>query len=412
MFEQVSADLERAVDALDIPVDGAALVQCFQLLDRLQAKVTCAVGAFHAAEAWKDTGATSMTAWLVDRTRRSHREASTWARTGRRMSELPSTAAAYQDGTLAGGQVQAIVANLNDRTTPLFHEAEDELVPLLADLDVRDVSAVMQRWAQAARDSLDEPEPTTPHRSLFVSRTLGGRRELSGSLDAEGGALTEIALRLAATVDGDGEPERTPAHRRADALVDIMRWFLDHQHDKLGGRHRPHLNVFLDQDDLPCPSTGVESPTGRPAATRSGWLPDGSILDSVTIDRLTCDCAIHRVVHQGRSSILDYGMSVRTAPPNLFNAIVARDRGCRFPGCDRPAEWCEAHHIPAVEDGGPTSITTMALLCSRHHHLVHSPGWHNKLQPDGTYTITDPHGHTRTTHPPHHRSDLFTRPPP
>src|SRR4030095_4773775 len=104
-----------------------------------------------------------------------------------------------------------------------------------------------------------------------------------------------------ARVDGAGEPERHPAHGGADALVDIMRWFLDHQHDKLGARHRPHLNVFLDQDDLPCPSTGVGSPTGRPTVTRSGWLPDGSILDSVTIDRLTCDCALHRGVHPGRS---------------------------------------------------------------------------------------------------------------
>jgi hypothetical protein len=145
----------------------------------------------------------------------------------------------------------------------------------------------------------------------------------------------------------------------------------------------------------------------------SGWLPDGTILDGVTVRRLACDAGVHRIVHAGRSMILDYGTTVRTVPANLWAAVVARDQHCRFPGCDRPAEWCEAHHVPAWQDGGPTSIDTVVLACSRHHHLIHTPGWANKLLPDASYHVTNPHGHTHTTHPPGRPPDLFNqRPPP
>ncbi|MGH9211397.1 MAG: HNH endonuclease signature motif containing protein [Acidimicrobiales bacterium] len=105
-------------------------------------------------------------------------------------------------------------------------------------------------------------------------------------------------------------------------------------------------------------------------------------------------------------------MSTRTAPANLYAALVARDQHCRFPGCDRPAEWCEGHHVPSYLDGGPTSLTTMVLDCSRHHHLVHQPGWTDKLLPDGTYIVTNPQGQTFTTYPPGRPPDLFEPPPP
>ncbi|HEY3143006.1 MAG TPA: DUF222 domain-containing protein, partial [Acidimicrobiales bacterium] len=244
MFEQVSATIETAIEELVVPVDSTALVRCIQLWDRFTAVVTEAVGDFDAAEGWKEDGATSMVGWLKAHTGRSGRQAAAMKRTGTRLRDLPVTSAAYRDGSLSSGQVEAIVANLNDKTAPLFTDTEAELVPTLMPLSVGDVSAVMQEWAQAAKDSLDdEPEPELPERSLHLSEILDRRRELRGSLDPEAGVIAETALRLAETPDSDAEPTRTPAHRRADALVDILRFYLDYQQTQLGGRHRPHLNV-------------------------------------------------------------------------------------------------------------------------------------------------------------------------
>ena len=264
MPEQVSSILEPladAIDALDLPTDGTVLAEAFALADRLNAKLLAAVGEHDAAEQWRNDGATSMTAWLRHHTRQAGRQAAGCARTARRLRALPVTAGAYRDGVLSAGQVQAIVANLKDRTVGLFAAHEAELVPELAQLSAGDTAIAMQDWARRADAVVgDDPDKPQPERSLHLSRILDGRRELSGSFDPEGGAVIATALRLAATRDVDGEPARSPAQRRGDALVDICRRFLDHQQTRRGGRHRPHLNVIATLDDLQRQRPG---PAGR-----------------------------------------------------------------------------------------------------------------------------------------------------
>ncbi|MGH9191705.1 MAG: DUF222 domain-containing protein, partial [Acidimicrobiales bacterium] len=332
MSGQVSATLEplaEAIDDLELPTDNSVLMEAFTLADRLNAKLVAAVGEHDKSEQWRNDGATSMTAWLRHHARRSARDARLCTKTARRLRELPVTAAASRDGVLSGGQVQAIVANLKDRTVALFAHHEAALVPELAALSVGETATVMQSWGRHAQALLgDDPDKPVPARSLHLSRILDGRRELSGSFDPEGGSVIDTTLRLAATPDAEGEPARSPAQRRADALVDLCRWFLDHQQERRGGRHRPHLNVIATLGDL--------------ERRGQGRLLDGTILDGTTVQRLFCDAGLHRVFVAGRSSILDYGTTTRTVPANLYNALVIRDQHCRFPGCDRPPEWCEA----------------------------------------------------------------------
>lgn len=74
--------------------------------------------------------------------------------------------------------------------------------------------------------------------------------------------------------------------------------------------------------------------------------------------------------------------------------------GCRFPGCDRLAEWCGGHHIVHWEDGGPTGLPNLVLLCSKHHHVIHQKGWHLRLDPTGTVEVADPNGQRRPSEPP------------
>lgn len=269
----------------------------------------------------------------------------------------------------------------------LYTDDEPQLVSQLARLDVRDTTTVMRTWAAAARDQLDVPDPAWPERALHLSRTLGARGELSGSFDLEGTEIVATALRLAETPDVDGEPARTPARRRGDALVDVCRWFLDHQSGHRGGRHRPHLNVVV----------ALESLEG----SGHSQLIDGTPLDAATIRRLLCDAGIHRVVMLGRSTILDYGRTTRTVSPELWASLVLRDGGCRAPWCDRGPDWCEAHHIVPWEHGGPTDVDNLALYCTRDHHRFHAQAWEIKLKPDGAIHHTAPDGRVHTSHPPH-----------
>jgi hypothetical protein len=244
----------------------------------------------------------------------------------------------------------------------------------------------MRHWAANAAALSDEPPPAEPDRALHVSPLLDGRYRLDGDLDAETGRLVATALRVAETRDGEDDPPRTAPQRRADALGDVCRFFLDHQATQPGGRHRPHLNVVVDLDDL--------------IAGRPGHDIDGVRFDWPSVEELLCDSALHRVITAGRSTILDYGTATRTIPAPLFNTLVIRDHHCRFPGCDRPSSWCDGHHVVPVLEHGPTRLDNLVLQCRRHHRRLHQPGWHAKLLPDGTFEVTDPAGRVRTTRPP------------
>jgi hypothetical protein len=142
----------------------------------------------------------------------------------------------------------------------------------------------------------------------------------------------------------------------------------------VGGRHRPHLNLVVDLERF------------------EGAVVDGPALDRPSLERLACDATLHRVLTRGRPTILDDGRATRTVPAPLWAALVVRDRQCRFPDCDRPSAWCEGHHVRHWKDGGSTSLDNLALLCSRHHHRCHLPGWSAKLLPDATFEVTGPDG--------------------
>jgi len=81
--------------------------------------------------------------------------------------------------------------------------------------------------------------------------------------------------------------------------------------------------------------------------------------------------------------------------------LAVRDGGCRFPGCDRPVSWCEAHHVVPWADGGATALSNLVLLCWRHHHdFAHHPKWHLKLLPDSTVEVTKPDDTGMSSRPP------------
>ena len=97
--------------------------------------------------------------------------------------------------------------------------------------------------------------------------------------------------------------------------------------------------------------------------------------------RLGCDASVTRVVTAGGSEPLDVGRRSQVISPAIRRAVIVRDRHCRFPGCDRPHTWCDAHHIVHWADGGSTSLGNLLLLCRRHHRLLHEKnGFRLKLK--------------------------------
>jgi hypothetical protein len=377
--------LAEAVDDLEIPADGDTICDVLALIDQLNAKVTQAVGRFDAEAGWAFDACTSMTAWLKYRARLSAGAAASMVRTAHRLADLPVTSAAWVHGELSGAQIHVILANINTRTAALFAEHEAALIPTFEPLTVTETTRAMQEWQAQAKALLNiDDEPRDDTNTAHLSGLLDGRKRLDATLDGEAAEVVSTALRLATTRDTEAEPPRNPGRRRADALVDVCRFFLDHRPSPTGVRNRPHLNVMVDYDSALCGG--------------QGHLVGGPFLDGPSVRRILCDAGVNRVVTDGRSAIIDFGTTTYQAPTALFNALVLRDQGCRHPGCDRGWEWCEAHHVIPFPHG-PTNLHNLVLKCSRHHHIAHQPGWHEKLQPDATLTLTDPQGRQHTSRP-------------
>jgi hypothetical protein len=367
--------------------DAIGVVRARALLDAKAAEV---IGQVDHDKDWMLDGHSSMAACLRADAGIGFGEGRRLSRRAEVLRDLPMTTAAWVEGTLDSGQVDLIVAIVTDRTRPLLAETEDQVLSLLIGCSHRQTKRLLGYWQARAEAILavDDPEagdPGDPPQSLHVSET-GGRGAVDGDLDLVTLELLKAALRLAERRDDEGE-DRQPSQRRADALADLCRWFLDHHGVKhTAGRHRPHLNLVIQQEDL--------------ERQQPGETIGGQVLDQATMQQVACDSVIHRVLMRD-SEILDYGRATRTIPPAVYTSLVLRDLGCRFPGCDRKPEWCEGHHVWHWEDGGPTCLTNLVLLCSYHHHLIHRPGWEIKLLPHGTVEVTKPDGTTLSGDPPH-----------
>ena len=122
-----------------------------------------------------------------------------------------------------------------------------------------------------------------------------------------------------------------------------------------------------------------------------GQLANGTPVPARAVERLSCDSELHRIVMSGRSTVLDYGSSVRTISPALWAALVVRDRHCRHPGCDRPPSWCDAHHIVHFAKGG---ADTFRQPLAR----LHTPSPHLARPGLGAHIGPRRHGHVRVAY--------------
>jgi hypothetical protein len=206
-------------------------------------------------------------------------------------------------------------------------------------------------------------------RGFTVSLPIDGMVRLSGSLGVEDAAAVQAALHpLCGPAPDD---DRSPAQRRADALVDICRLALRTGALPDDGGEPPQLTVTVTYDPLT-------------RALGPGATDSGNRLSAATARRVACDARVLPMVLGGESQVLDAGRARRLVTRPLRRALAVRDRGCAFPDCDRPPRWTDAHHIRPWADGGPTSLDNMVLLCGRHHRLIHDPdaGWRIHLGPD------------------------------
>jgi Domain of unknown function (DUF222)/HNH endonuclease len=385
----VFEDLINAIDKVPSPLCARDLEVLACAAQRLQLAMAVNVGVFEHECQWAFDGATSMTNWLTSRGY-SNASSAMLIRVGKVVRVCPTVAKLADVGELTLGQVHTIAVAVGPHLT-LFSEIEADLAPTLTHLSARETASVMEQW-RAAADDVDSRMPDAfEARRLHLSRGLDGTVTLDAVMDSASGDIVKRALAVAETSNSEGET-RTPAQTRHDALVDICQWFLLHANDEPTSRNRPVLELAVPLNDVKshCAATTTE----------------GGLFPAADLAATACDCTVHRVVVNPLGTILDYGRAARVVPNSLFRALVIRDKGCRHPGCDRPAAWCDAHHIIQWQHGGRTDLANMVLLCRRHHRLTHTTRWSLDYNVDtNTVTVQSPmarqwHDPPRTNAPP------------
>ena len=335
------------------------LLELRRAADRLEAEFARRLERFDRSRGFAAEGAISTASWLRHRCGFSGAAASERVAVARHLAQLPLTADALGRGEIGYDHARVITRTAESVGDDAMRGAEHILVDAAHRLDPArlQVAADHLRHYLAPERTLDDANVVHDRRALFISPLLDGVFRIDGQLDREGGACLQAALE-ALLGPRAADDTRTPAQRRADALVELARQRME----AAGGR--PHVTLIVTAETL----AGSGGATAA-ELDRAGVVPDQTAL------RISCDAALSVVTVDGQGRMQEAGRASRTVPPSLRRALAARDRGCRFPGCDRPVGWTDGHHLQHWARGGATRADNLVLLCRRHHRIVHEGGW-------------------------------------
>ena len=388
--EQWLATAGHAVDA-GPDLSGDRLLELTRFVARAQALQLAELAAFDRACAWRTAGATSAAAWLRSHARLSPREAMALTTTARKLSRsLPETRDALASGEISLEHAQVMGRRTEGIPAADLPALEQTLLEtaLTADPVQLGHEADRERARLDADRTLERDQRIRAGRSLSISENLDGSFRISGQLHPEAAATMLTAVHAAERRDGKStDDDRTAAQKRHDALQAICREFLDHGRTPTIGGQKPHVSIVIDLPTL----------LGHPGSTMAELEWAGPISGDAA-RRILCDAEVCRIITDGASQVLDVGRGTRTVTRYQRIALNLRDRGCRFPGCYRRAEMCEAHHAVTFKDGGPTDLANLILLCSAHHHACHEGGWTVTIDPAGEFVFTPPAAEREPVH--------------
>lgn len=396
MFESSKTELK----ALAGGADGVDLLECVSALVELRSVLdaTQAVVLHQLAESldWTVDGSSSPTAWLKRNAGLRGVSASRSLKTARFLAKHTTLLGLLSSGDVTPDHI-ALLAKLDvGWATERFAADLGVLAAFAVDLTADDFAVVCQQWSLLAEQDEGTDDTTRRHRkrSLHLSQLLDGTWKLDATLEPDtGAALAALIERLVAeqreldqaatNTDPTLVFDSTATQRRVDAFNEIIhRSFAVDLRCTTGPK--TSVNVIIDDDQL---------------ATGTGFTDLGAFLPTGTVNKLCCGADLRAVLLQPGQVELNLGRTIRLANRTQRRALAARDRGCRFPGCDRPLGWTVAHHVIPWENNGPTDIANLILLCHHHHHLVHEGGWTLTRDPyDGEYEFISPSG--RTDHQP------------
>ena len=328
---------------------GDEIAELSAHLDAATARLLDLIREFDTREGW-NTGFSSCAAWLAWRVGFAPGAAREHVRVARALGTLPLLSHALARGELSYAKVR----ELTRVATP---ETEERLLAVGRAGTAAHVERIVRGWRRMDRKA-EAREADRQHagRALHVYPDEDGSVRIRGRLAPEVGALLMQALAAAREAlyrrRADQAPEADPPtmeQQQADALALLAESALHHGIDPGAPGERYQVVVHVDAAVLADPDQAGQS-----------VLEDGLRVPAGTSQRLACDASRVVMRHDADGRLLEVGARTRTIPPALRRALHHRDPGCRFPGCG--VRFGQGHHIRHWAQGGPTTLSNLALL--------------------------------------------------
>lgn len=424
---------DRESLAMLSPEQGRALLSgLYAAEQQLDAALSACLAAAEA-DGWTEDTGLGTAAWLHDQHAQNRRVCRARVKRASVVAETPAVAEAMTAGAMSPDQAHAVAGVLKDLPDELGQEAREKatehLIELAAEHDPGSLSTLSLHLLEVvAPDRADELEArrlreqearAARERELYFLDDLNGSVRIRGKLPvAEAAGLRAVidaaangrrrALLAAAApgqsplpaedarevtewqlddqaqawldsargADAGARSSTLMARLRADALVELAQLAANTGDLPAHGGDRPRVLVTI-------PSVGLARDAGI------AKLADGTRISWARARQIMCDAGVLPVVLDGAGVPLDVGREQRFFTGAVRTAVLARDQGCAFPGCDRPPAACDIHHIVPWWNNGPTALSNGVALCPHHHGMVEPrPGserqhWRIRLAEDG-----------------------------
>ncbi|NQU36957.1 MAG: DUF222 domain-containing protein [Actinobacteria bacterium] len=391
------------------PDASAQLARVSVLAAQLDAYRISLVATIRSSEVWRESDPNGTPASFLRNVHvMDHRQAKADLRTAAAFERFPELEQACRDGRVSREKVDAILSFglRNKHREDALGEFLSIFVELAERVKISDLKRMLILWA----DQIDPVPPANDERDAHQRRELrihqlGDGFKLDGFFGRDQGMQIMVALNAALELhrrenpdakdaakndrerDEHGETTRmssATAAQRADAFIEsiIMPMFESSSFPTAGGAPA-NVCVFVPLNRLQHPSMAAEADEVEQrmadgtmrlhsATIRCTNGPGEMLISAAKAQQLSCDATVQRIVLSPAGKPLDIGRRTRVIPEQIRTALVVRDGGCAFPFCDKPSGWTEGHHIQHWSQGGPTCLDNLVLLCSRHHHQIHS----------------------------------------
>jgi hypothetical protein len=375
-------------DAASLSMEARAdrLTELFRLDAATRGEIAVLLGEVDRSESYREEGATSTEAWVVERFGVSLATARALTHVGDKAWDAPQLVGSMCAGDISFDKAREVI----DVATP---ETEGELRDRALECTVRELADVARVAGERSASFAARPNQ---HDARYL-RCNDSHRTITTQLPAESYAAARACIDAFADQVAS-EPEAPLDQRRCDGFMALME-------SATSGTTNgaPAASPFLVVAHVPLDAL-VDQSADPSSTVLAGELERDGLIDAATVQRMACDAALVVAIDDDAGHTMYEGRARRLPTQAQRREVMRRDRHCRFPGCEN-ATFTNVHHIVKWKPGGTTDLPNLALLCRHHHGVVHRNVWTMQGNANEELTFVGPSGRVMVSRP----SALWTR---